>query len=629
MIESEKKIAAEERKQKIRERYKGLDSSELELIPAKEVVDLFAPTKTLRVAAYVRVSTDNDEQTSSFELQKNEYMEQINSHPMWEFAGIYCDEGVTGTQLAHRTGMLQMIEDARAGKIDLILTKSIARFARNIVDCLSVIDTLKNLNPPVGVKFEADNIYTLDNTGRMILTILASVAEEESRSKSVIMNWSIEKRFSRGIFLIPELLGYDHDEDGNLIMNEEEAETVKVIFDLFLNGYTLTEIAELLKDHNRMTKLGNTAWSSSSLKYIIENERYCGDILAHKTYTPNFMTHKSVKNRNNVNQYRKRDHHESIIKRSVFDAANKKMSIDTYHGRKKPLPILKVVKEGFLAGYVSFDKDWKGFSSEEYLNASKSIALKLKRDSKIKGKVLCMSGYQRVRSEYFSTRNNPALRVKNGRMFFNTSCLKKFENVEYVELLLNSVQHSIAIRPCDKDNPNAINWGKLKDGRWCVKPLSCKGLARALFDILSWEEDCSYRFRGQFIENAGQKVMIFELDEPETEKMVEISLPPTVISDKSEEKQEKSSKHADDPDEEHMIIKQKVKSWPESWLGSFGVHVKGIATINILEQKKYFGDWDVLSPAVEIESSSTLTEKDINDMLLEAYRIIERWKVTA
>ena len=625
MIESEKKSVSEDRKQKIRDRYKGIDTSELELIPAKETVDLLTPTKTLRVAAYVRVSTDNDEQTSSFELQKNEDTEQINSHPMWEFAGIYCDEGVTGTQLAHRTGMLQMIEDARAGKIDLILTKSIARFARNIVDCLSVIDTLKNLDPPVGVKFEADNIYTLDNTGRMILTILASVAEEESRSKSVIMNWSIEKRFSRGIFLIPELLGYDHDEDGNLIMNEEEAETVRVIFDLFLNGYPLSEIAEILKDHKRQTKLGKSVWSCSSLKYIIENERYCGDILAHKTYTPNFMTHKSVKNKNNVNQYRKRDHHEPIVSRNVFYAANKKIAIDTYHGKKKPLPILKVVREGMLAGYVPFDKDWMGFSSEDYLNASKSITVKSKRELRAKGKILSLEGYERVRAELFSTRTDPAMRIKNGKLYFNTSCLKKFVNVEYVELLLNSARHSIAIRPCDKDNPNAINWGKLKEGRWCVRTTACKGLAKALFDIFEWDENASYRFRGQFYGNADQKAMIFELDEPEIETMVEILLPPPEHGEENAKAEECQSECADEG-KEHIVIKQRVRSLPESWQDSFGVSVEGIT---VLEQKKDSGDWDVLRPAVEIESMNSLTEKDMNEMLLEAFRIMDQWKVSA
>ena len=200
---------AADRKQRIRDRYKGVDTSELEVIPAKTVEGLGESTSIRRVAAYVRVSTDNDEQTSSYELQKNYYTDYIKAQPGWEFVGIYDDEGISGTSLEHRKGMQQLIEDCKAGKIDLILTKSIARFARNIVDCLSVIETLKNLDPPVGVKFEADNIYTLDSNGRMILTILASVAEEESHSKSIIMNWSIDRRFSRGLFLTPALLGYD------------------------------------------------------------------------------------------------------------------------------------------------------------------------------------------------------------------------------------------------------------------------------------------------------------------------------------------------------------------------------------------------------------------------------------
>ena len=149
-----------------------------------------------------------------------------------------------------------MIEDAKAGKIQHILAKSIARFARNVVDCLSIIDELRNLDPPVGVHFDENNLYTLDSTGSLVLTILATVAEEESRSKSFIMNWSIERRFSRGIFLTPKLLGYDVDENGQLVINPDEAETVKVIYDLYLNGWSPTEISDLLTLYGRKTKLG-------------------------------------------------------------------------------------------------------------------------------------------------------------------------------------------------------------------------------------------------------------------------------------------------------------------------------------------------------------------------------------
>ena len=242
-------------KQKIRTRYKGIDPSELEVIPALATDEIALEHRKLKVAAYVRVSTENDEQTSSYELQVNDFTERIKANPNWEFVGIYSDEGISGTELSHRKGMLQMLEDARAGKIQHILAKSIARFARNVVDCLSIIDELKNLG--VGVHFDENNLYTLDTTGALVLTILATVAEEESRSKSFIMNWSVERRFSKGIFLVPKLLGYDLDEDGNLIVNPEEAETVKVIYYLYINGWSPSEIADLLTRYGRATKLGN------------------------------------------------------------------------------------------------------------------------------------------------------------------------------------------------------------------------------------------------------------------------------------------------------------------------------------------------------------------------------------
>ena len=422
---------AADRKQRIRDRYKGVDTSELEVIPAKTVEGLGESTSIRRVAAYVRVSTDNDEQTSSYELQKNYYTDYIKAQPGWEFVGIYDDEGISGTSLEHRKGMQQLIEDCKAGKIDLILTKSIARFARNIVDCLSVIETLKNLDPPVGVKFEADNIYTLDSNGRMILTILASVAEEESHSKSIIMNWSIDRRFSRGLFLTPALLGYDQDEDGSLVVNQDEAQTVKVIYYLYLNGFSFTEIAELLTEYGRKTKLGNTEWNPGTLAGVIANERHCGDVLARKTFTPNFLTHKSKKNNNDRTQYRQRDHHEAIVSREVYNAANHLRASRSYTKKNRPLPVLSVVDDGILRGYVPFDKDWTGFSAEEYREASESVMQEKQQDTVEVMNRLDLSGYEVVRAQYFATLQNPAMTISNGKLRFNTACLKKFEDVEY------------------------------------------------------------------------------------------------------------------------------------------------------------------------------------------------------
>lgn len=294
--------------------------------------------------------------------------------------------------------------------------------------------------PPVGVKFEADNIYTLDSNGRMILTILASVAEEESHSKSIIMNWSIDRRFSRGLFLTPALLGYDKDEEGNLVINPEEAQTVKVIYYLYLNGYSLTEIATLLMEYSRKTKLGRVEWNPGTLAGVLANERHCGDVLARKTFTPNFLTHKSKKNNNDRTQYRQKNHHEAIVSREVFNAANHLRASRNYSKKNRPLPVLSVVEDGILRGYVPFDKDWTGFSAEEYREASESVMkepdVTVTADVK---KRLDLTGYEIVRVQYFSTMQNPAMTISNGRLRFNTACLKKFENVEY--LLVPEIFH--------------------------------------------------------------------------------------------------------------------------------------------------------------------------------------------
>lgn len=477
--------------------------------------------------------------------------------------------------------------------------------------CLSIVGMLKDLEPPVGVKFETDNISTLDINGRMLLSIVASLAEEESHNKSLLMNWSLEQRYKDGMFLIPELLGYDLDENGNLVVNPEEAQTVKVIYYLYLNGFSLTEIAELLTDYRRKTKLGNTEWNPSSLAAVIANERHCGDLLARKTYTPNYLTHKSKKIKNNERaQYWNFDHHEAIVSREVYNAANHLRASRSYAKRKRPLPVLSVVDDGILRGYVPFDKDWTGFSAEEYREASESVMLEKETDTVEVMNRLDLTGYEVVRAQYFSTLRNPAMTISNGRLRFNTACLKKFENVEYVELLLNSVDRCVAIRPCEKSNPNAIHWGRLKEGRWCASTLVCRGLAKALFDIMEWEDGLKYRFRGQFVEQGDNKLMLFELDEPEMVKVEEIVLPP-----KGE-------------DAEGETVKQTIYILPPEWAGTFGQPITSIAQISLLQQKHYAGNWDVLRPAAEIEEMNTFTVENLNALLHEAEEIMEGWTDT-
>ena len=606
MIAGEK--ASVDSKQKIRNRYRGVNPSELEVIPAIATDEIALEERKLKVAAYVRVSTENDEQTSSYELQVNDFTERIKANPNWEFAGIYSDEGISGTELSHRKGMLQLIEDARAGKIDHILAKSIARFARNVVDCLSIIDELKKLK--VGVHFDENNLYTLDTTGALVLTILATVAEEESRSKSFIMNWSIERRFSKGIFLTPKLLGYDVDAEGELVVNPEEAETVKVIYDLYLNGWSSKEIAELLTDFGRKTKLGNDVWNPTSIDGVIENERHCGDIRARKTYTPDFKTHKSEKNRQNRKQYIQRNHHEAIVSRDVYNAANLLRSSNQYAAKSRPLPVLSVIDGGMLQGYVPVDKNWKGFSVEDYRTACESVEV-AEEEVTVTGRQLNMGGYQLVRSEYFPSLERPYMTISNGKIRFNTACLKKFEDVEYVELLLNTVKSCIAIRPCDKDNPNAIHWGRLREERWVASTLSCKGLSRTLFDLMSWEDEGQYKFSGQYRENGDNKLLLFELGEPVLIKTVE----QVVVPEEPEEEEQ----------QEEIVIREKVRVYPLSWADSFGRKVGA----SVFVQRHYAGEWDVLRPATELEEMNIFTAVQLDQLMAEAETIMEGWAKTA
>ena len=211
----------------------------VQVIPAtKGVTPAGEPDPIKRVAAYCRVSTDQEAQSSSYELQVQHYTEYIGAHENWVLVGIYADEGITGTQLKHRDQFLKMIADCEAGKIDMIITKSISRFARNTVDCLTIIRNLKALKNPVEIYFERERLYSLDEKTDMVLSLMASIAQEESRSISANIRWAIKNRMKNGTQKIPTygLLGYDKDEEGNMIIVAKEAEIVKTIYHSFVQG---------------------------------------------------------------------------------------------------------------------------------------------------------------------------------------------------------------------------------------------------------------------------------------------------------------------------------------------------------------------------------------------------------
>ncbi|MCD7750992.1 MAG: recombinase family protein [Lachnospiraceae bacterium] len=272
-----------------------------------------------KVAGYARVSTELEEQQSSYEAQLDYYSTYIKGHEEWEFVGMYSDEGITGTSTAKREGFNQMVEDALAGKIDLIITKSVSRFARNTVDSLTTVRELKDRG--VEIYFEKENIWTLDAKGELLITIMSSLAQEESRSISENTTWGKRKAFSDGKCSVGfgTFLGYDKGPNGEFIVNEEQAKTVRLIYKLFIRGNSPRRIARILEEKGIPSPAGKKVWYQSAIYSILTNEKYKGDALLQKTYTKDFLTKKAVRNHGEIQQYYVHDHHEAIIDKVTFN----------------------------------------------------------------------------------------------------------------------------------------------------------------------------------------------------------------------------------------------------------------------------------------------------------------------
>lgn len=279
----------------------------------------FPSLKKRRVAGYARVSTDHDDQTSSYEAQMNYYTSYISSRSDWEFVKMYSDEGISGTNTKKRLGFQEMVADALAGKIDLIITKSISRFARNTVDSLTTVRKLKEVG--VEIYFEKENIWTLDSKGELLITIMSSLAQEESRSISENITWSKRKMAAEGQvkFSYSHVLGFKEAEQGGFEIDEEEARIVRYIFGLFLKGENPNSIAKLLTDRGVPTPTGKKVWSYPTIKSILSNEKYKGDALLQKSFTVDFLTKTRKVNQGELPQYYIENNHEAIIDKATFD----------------------------------------------------------------------------------------------------------------------------------------------------------------------------------------------------------------------------------------------------------------------------------------------------------------------
>lgn len=292
----------------------------ISIIPATQAYDrtIRPQMKALRVAAYCRVSTLQEQQETSYEAQVNYYTEKIKNNPSWRLAGIYADDGKSATSTKNRSNFQTMIEDCMEGKIDMVITKSISRFARNTVDSLMNIRKLKEKN--IAVFFEKEGINTLEGSGELLVTILSSQAQEESRNISENCHWGIVRKFESGKVIVnhSKFLGYTKDKDGNLVIIPEEADLVRRIFRLFLEGNSSYKIKRILEADGILTVTGKTVWQATVIDKMLSNEKYMGDALMQKTYTVDFLTKKKVINKSIVPQYYIEDNHEAIIPKELY-----------------------------------------------------------------------------------------------------------------------------------------------------------------------------------------------------------------------------------------------------------------------------------------------------------------------
>lgn len=321
-----------------------------EIKPTKKVVTQITRSpslikKRLRVCAYARVSTKQEEQENSYELQMNEYTKRINENPDWIFAGMYSDKGISGTSTKNREGFKLMIKDALNGKIDLILTKSISRFGRNVSDILTACQQLRDKG--VEIRFEKEHLSNLDQTTDFLMAVMSGIAQEESRSISGNLTWAIRTRFKDGVHRlnVSSLYGYERDKDDNIIIDETKADIVRRIYIAFLSGLTPADIAEEL-NNAKIPSLRNGKWTYSNVKSILQNEKYCGDAILQKSFTLNYLTHKRKKNEGEVPSYYVKDDHIPIVERDVFEKAKALLDAQSetnIRNTYKNLPLYKLV----------------------------------------------------------------------------------------------------------------------------------------------------------------------------------------------------------------------------------------------------------------------------------------------
>ena len=615
MIDTQRKEERERKKDKTRKRmHVEIDPENYEYTPAKKAIDYYDNNTPQRVGIYVRVSTDDVRQTTSFELQKQYYEEFVQKHPNWTLIKIYPDEGISGTSLRHRDQFNQMISDSRAGKLDLIITKSVSRFARNVVDCIGLTRDLAELKPPVGVFFESEAIFSLNDDSQMALSFVATMAEEESHTRSRSMETSLRMRLDHGIPLTPKLLGYMHDEDGNLIINPEEAPTVKLAFYMYLYGYSTQQIADTFNELQRKSYLGNVKWTSSGIVQILRNERHCGDVITRKTFTPNYRDHKSVRNRGERPQSTYRKHHEGIVSRDDFIAVQRMLDNAKYRN-KSFLPELRVIESGILKGFVVINPRWAGFKEQDYYEAAQSVYKPSNEQSDtlelppaeipipIEAGDFDLRGFEITRSEFFDSNQRPSITFAEKKIKFSTDCVRKFGNNNYVELLINPIEKKFAVRTTTKENRQAVICSQLDARKYLPKTISASAFSDTIFSIFGWNPECKYRIIGSLYEEGNQIAYIFDTDNSE------IFFKSYVLT--SQEATEAGGKTGIQP---YTPSGKRIRAIPQEWTNSFGKpyyqHEQTLAALAAQSE----ADWQIRMEGQLVETGRKINVTGFEDL---------------
>ena len=592
MIENYNQDNRKKKRDRIKQRIQvTVDEENYEYYPAQKQVDFYDTEVHQKVAAYCRVSTDSDEQQFSFELQKKYYEDYVASHGNWELTRVYADEGKSGTGREKRKEFNEMIDACFDNQIDLVVTKSVSRFSRNVVDCISLVRELQELKRPVGVFFESECIFSLNEDSQMALSFIATMAEEESHIRSRSMESSLRMRLDNGIPLTPKLLGYSHDSEGNLVINPEEAPTVKLAFYMYLYGYSTQQIADAFIALERKSYLGNIKWTANSIVQILRNERHCGDVLTRKTYTPNYRNHLSKKNRGQRPQSRYFNHHEAIVSRDDFNAVQKMLDNAKY-GNKSLLPELRVIDSGMLKGFVSINPRWAGFKERDYFMAAQSVYSSENDEGTVaetepqpveihvEAGDFDLRGFEITRSEFFdASYHRPMVSFGDRTIKFNVECVRKFGAKNRVELLVNPISKKFAVRPTDEKNRNAVVFSKISNGIYYPREVAASAFFSTLFSIFGWNIEYKYRIIGSLLEKDGELAYVFDVANSEAFFKSYILPKQATVGDTTHEVQP------------FLPSGKRIRAIPEEWTTSFGrqfyLHELDVSTLEAQSE----ADW--------------------------------------